>query len=98
MFERYTTSARRAIFFANYLALISERSQITSVDLLACLLFDDDSRAQTIFKLRNYFPLYNGCPSKFASMPKPPKGPLLTDDSKMILAWAAMEAAYLEDY
>src|SRR5204863_2043055 len=77
---------------------ISERPYITSVDLLACLLFDNDSRVQTIFKLREHFPLYNGCPPKFAKMPEPQTGPALTDDSKMILAWADMEATYLVDY
>ena len=67
---------------------MSERPYITSVDLLACLLFDNDSRVQTIFRLREHFPLYNGCPPKFAKMPEPQTGPALTDDSKMILATA----------
>jgi len=31
-------------------------------------------------------------------MPEPQTGPALTDDSKMILAWADMEATYLVDY
>src|SRR6266852_5149791 len=98
MFERYTTSARRAIFFANYLALMSERPHITPVDLLASLLFDDDSRAQTIFRLREHFPLYCGCPPKLASMPTVERGLALNDDSKKILTWAAVETTYLVDY
>ena len=77
---------------------MSEHRYITPVDLLASLFFDNDSRAQTIFKLREHFPLYYGCPSKLASMPAVEKGLALSNDSKMILAWAAIEAGRLEDY
>jgi len=98
MFERYTEPARRAIFFARALALFSEAPEITSVDLLAALLWEDSSRAQTLFNLREYFPMYCGCPHKVAALPKGPDGPPLSPDSKQVLAWTASEANRLGDY
>ena len=98
MFERCTEPTRRAIYFAHVLAVVSEASKITSVNLLAGLLFGDDSRAQLTFELRERFPMYCGCPSKFETMPRPLTAPTLTNKSKMILAWAEKEAGYLGDY
>jgi ATP-dependent Clp protease ATP-binding subunit ClpA len=98
MFERYTEPARRAIFFARALALFSEAPEITSVDLLAALLWEDNSRAQSLFNLREYFPMYCGCPHKVAALPKGPNGPSLSADSKQALAWTASEANRLGDY
>jgi ATP-dependent Clp protease ATP-binding subunit ClpA len=97
MFERYTESARRAVFFARLLAIVSEAPNITSVNLLASLLFDDNSRAQTIFHLRESFPHYRGCPCKFASLPKQ-QNKTLTQHSKQALLWTAMEATQMGDY
>jgi len=42
MFERCTESARRAIYFAHFFALVSDRPEITSVDLLCSLLYGSD--------------------------------------------------------
>jgi ATP-dependent Clp protease ATP-binding subunit ClpA len=98
MFERCTESARRAIYFANFCALMSDRREITSVDLLCSLLFDGNSRVQAIFQLRDQFPLYNGCPGKYEKAPKPTVLPLLTSESKQILNWARVEADELRDY
>lgn len=99
MFERYTEPARRAIFFARARALFSEAPEITSVDLLAALLWEDNSRAQTLFHLRDYFPLYTGCPRKVTTLPEGHHGPPLDSDSKQVLAWTASEATInLRDY
>lgn|SRR5262249_7247693 len=98
MFERYTWPAKRAIFFARAVTVLSERNRIDSVDLLRGLMWGEDSRAQTIFQLREYFPLYQGCPWKSASLPKPEEEPALDDPCKMILAWTAAEATRIGDY
>ena len=99
VYERYTEPARRAIFFANWQARIRESGEIDSVDLLRGLMHDGDSRANTLFGLREYFPLYCGCPSKFASADEVPRyAPILTNESKRILAWTAREAGSLGDY
>jgi ATP-dependent Clp protease ATP-binding subunit ClpA len=98
MFERCTESARRAVYFGHFCALTSDRLEITSVDLLCSLLFDDDSRVQTIFQLRDYFPLYNGCPGKYEKAPEPTVLPQLTSESKLILYWSRLEADELRDY
>jgi ATP-dependent Clp protease ATP-binding subunit ClpA len=98
MFERYTPSARRAIFYARAITLLSERAEITSVDLLGGLLFSEESRVQTIFQLRERFPVYSGCPYKHSTLPEVPTGPPLANDSKHALAEAAWEATRLGDY
>ena len=98
MFERCTESARRAIYFAHFLAVVSDQPEITSVNLLCGLLFDDNSRVQAIFQLRDHFPLYNGCPGKYEKAPKPTVPPQLTGRSKQILNWAQVEANELRDY
>ncbi len=98
MFERCTESARRAVYFAHFFALMSDRPEITSVDLLCSLLFGSDSRVQAIFQLRDQFPLYNGCPGKYEKAPKPTVLPQLTSESKQILNWTRVEADELRDY
>ena len=98
MFERCTESARRAVYFAHFLAVVSDRQEITSVDLLCSLLFDGVSRVQAIFQLRDQFPLYKGCPGKYEKAPKPPVLPQLTAESKQILNWTQVEANELRDY
>jgi ATP-dependent Clp protease ATP-binding subunit ClpA len=98
MFERYTEPARRAIFFAYALAVLSDSDSIDSVDLLRGLLFEDGTRVQRLFQLRDFFPIYKGCPRKHTKLPERKDGPLLTKHSKMILAWTAFEANRLRDY
>ena len=98
MFERCTESARRAIYYAHFFAVVSDRPEITSVDLLCSLLYGSDSRVQAIFQLRDHFPLYSGCPGKYEKAPKPTVLPQLTPESKQILAWARVDANELRDY
>jgi ATP-dependent Clp protease ATP-binding subunit ClpC len=98
MFERYTEPARRAIFFARALALLSDANHIDSVDLLRGLFFEDGTRAQSLFQLREFFPIYMGCPRKYTKLPERKDSPPLTNNSKMILAWTAVEANRLGDY
>ena len=98
MYERYTEPARRAIYFANYMPIMSERPDITPVDLMCALLWDHGSRAESLFQLREKFPCYTGCPFKLEKFP--PNAPVrqLTDESKQVRAWAAHEANELHDY
>jgi hypothetical protein len=98
MFNRYAWPAKRAIFYARTITVLSERNRIDSVDLLRGLSWGDDSRAQTIFKLREYFPLYQGSPWKVANLVKPKQEPALDDPCKMILAWTSAEATRMGDY
>jgi ATP-dependent Clp protease ATP-binding subunit ClpA len=60
----------------------------------------DGSRAQELFHLREFFPLYCGCPHKYASLKAAPEreGPPLTYAAKKIVAKAAMEADALHDH
>ena len=99
MYERYTESARRAVFFAVWHARLRESAEIESVDLLRGLMHDDNSRVNTVFGLRERFPMYGGCPSRFASAEQVPKfDPVLIKEAKRILAWAGREADALRDY
>jgi ATP-dependent Clp protease ATP-binding subunit ClpA len=97
MFERCTDPAKRAIFYTRCITLLADVPKITSIHLFGGLLWGEDSRAQTLFQLRERFPLWCPCPSKFAKLPKP-GDETLTDHSKMILAWAVVEANRMEDY
>ena len=99
VYERYSEPARRAIFFAVYQSRLREARDVDSLDLLRGLMRDDSSRANTVFGLREFFPLYCGCPPKFASSEEVPKlDPVLTDEVKRILAWAGLEADAVSDY
>jgi ATP-dependent Clp protease ATP-binding subunit ClpA len=101
MFERYTDPAKRAIFFARSMAILNEAPAIDSQHLLCGLMWGEDSRAEAIFRLRQYFPLYTGCPWKIAGLPTGHLGrkePPLDNPSKRVLAWTAREAARLGDY
>ncbi len=100
MFKRYTWPAKRAIFYARCLTILAEAKRISSVDLLRGLLWGDDSRAQSMFELRERFPLYKGCPWKIAEFPKEvgKNEPALDGDCRLILAWAAAEANRMGDY
>lgn len=99
MYERYTVPARRAVFFAVWCARLEEAPAINSVHLLRGIMWDDDSRCNTVFHLREHFPLYRGDPHKFASSEDVPNPMLALDNAcKRILAWAATEAGSLNDY
>jgi ATP-dependent Clp protease ATP-binding subunit ClpA len=99
MFERYTEPARRAIFYARAVAVLNAAPAIDPSHLLYGLMWGGDSRAQTLFRLREVFPLFCGCPHKFADLKAvtQPEGPPLTYDSKKIVARAAMQADSLLD-
>jgi len=99
VYERYADPARRAIFFSVVYSVLSESPAVDSVYLLRGLMHDDNSRANTLFCLREHFPLYSGCPYKFASYEEAPKPePALTNDAKRILARTAWEADTMRDY
>jgi hypothetical protein len=101
MFERYTQSARRAIFYARAVTFLNDALAIDSSQLLYGLMWEADSRAQIFFRLREIFPLYEQRPYKAAHFTRVLKRsdiPLLTDDTKRILARTAMEADAMGDY
>ena len=62
MFERYTEPARRAIFYARAVAVLNAAPAIDPSHQLYGLMWGGDSRAQTLFRLREVFPLVCGCP------------------------------------
>ena len=97
MFERYVPQARRAIFFAA-LAAALENAYIGSEHLLVGLLCDADSRANTLFRLRELLPERVAVIAGFNSVYPLTKTPTLADDCKRILAWTAFEAGKLNDY
>jgi ATP-dependent Clp protease ATP-binding subunit ClpC len=100
MFERYTESARRAIFYARAVAVLNGAATIDSIHLLCGLIWGDDSRAQRLFQLREIFPLHRGCSHKSGDL-KPVttvKGPPLSEDGKKVVAGAGREANALRDY
>ncbi|HET6845046.1 MAG TPA: Clp protease N-terminal domain-containing protein [Candidatus Angelobacter sp.] len=98
MFERYTESARRAVYFARTIAVLNDATRISSTNLLQGMLWEDSSRAQTIFHLQNNFPVSRGRPWKRQDANIAGNGPGLTGTSKKILAWTAKEADHLGDY
>jgi ATP-dependent Clp protease ATP-binding subunit ClpC len=100
MFERYTEQARRAIFFARTVTLLNGTPAIDSNNLLYGLMWEDACRAQTLFGLREVFPLYKGSPHIFVEKEKMKAvgGPPLTDEVKKILARTATEADAMRDY
>jgi ClpA/ClpB-like protein len=61
-------------------------------------MFGDDSRAQSIFNLREHFPNYQDCPWKFPELPKPKREPALDHECRQILAWTAAEATRVGDF
>jgi ATP-dependent Clp protease ATP-binding subunit ClpC len=99
MYERYIEEARRAVFYARAVTMLSGAPAIDSTHLLSGVMWQEDSRAQTLFKLREIFPLYIGCPHKSVDIEqiKVVEGPQLTDDSKKILARAGIEADAMRD-
>ena len=96
MFERYVEKGRRAIYFA-MLTAVFEKSLIGSEQLLVGLFCDADSRANTLFRLRELLP------ERFAVLAMlkpvhPTNYAALTDEGKRVLAYTAMEARRLKDY
>jgi hypothetical protein len=98
MFERYTESARRSIFYARASAILQSASKIDAVHLLCGLMWPDLSRAQALFRLREKFPQYGKFPRGAVLRSTINHGNLvLTDEAKKILAWSAIEADAMGD-
>src|SRR5262249_45904454 len=94
-----TDPAKRTIFYAIWYARLDETTRIDSVHLLRALMYKEDFRSNTLFNLREHFPLHCGCPSKFgASEVVPEIKPVLTNDVKRILYRTTEEAVLLRDY
>lgn len=100
MFERYTESARRSIFFARYITLMNEASGIDPTHLLCALMWEENYRANVLFRLREIFPMHRGRPYKCADyeLVKAAAGPPLTDESKKVLTQARLEADAMDDF
>ena len=72
-----------ALWYAICYSRLGECLAADSVHLLRGLVYDENCRANTIFNLREHFPLYCSCPSKFATPEEVPKTkPAFTDDMK----------------
>jgi len=88
-----------ALWYAICYSRLGECLAADSVHLLRGLVYDENCRANTIFNLREHFPLYCSCPSRFATPEEVPKTkPAFTDDMKRILARTAWEADAMRDY
>lgn len=99
VFERCTPLARRAVFFARWLANVEGAPAIDTVHLLKGLMWDKDSRAVTILNLREFFPLHYDLPWKYATKQAIPERDLPLDlDSRYALRKATHEADALRDY
>src|SRR5579859_7575550 len=99
MFERCTEPLRRAIFFATFHARLGETAHIDSVHLLKALMWDENSRANTLFRLREHFPQHRTPPSKFATIKDVPEiETVLEEEAKRILRAALWEADMMGDY
>ena len=96
VYERYSEPARKAIYYATLLARADEAAYIDSVHLLKGIMLGDESRADTLFHLREHFPLCDGSPSKFA-WPEgvPARETVVADGMKRILDSTAQEADLL---
>lgn len=62
-------------------------------------MWEENSRASTLFHLREHFPLHHTCPSKFAASKDVPEvTTFLEEDTKQVLRAALAEANILGDY
>jgi ATP-dependent Clp protease ATP-binding subunit ClpC len=98
MFKRYTDECKRAIFLAQQTALHEGAAAINSTHLLLGLLREADSRANSIFRLREVLP---ADVAQLAASTKQElsKGIIpLTTDGKRVVAYTAREANRLRDY
>ena len=99
MYERYTEPARYAVFYANWEARLAETLTIDSIHFLKALMYKEDFRSNSLFRLREHFPLHRSCPSKFGTIEEVPQTtPALADHAKRILAHTASEADAIRDY
>jgi ATP-dependent Clp protease ATP-binding subunit ClpC len=98
LFERYTDFAKRSVFYARASALLNKTAIIDSIHMLRGLMWEEASGAVRLFSLRDHFPQYCGCPFLLTELPKEAAAVSLADDTKRILAYAVMEAEYLNTY
>jgi ATP-dependent Clp protease ATP-binding subunit ClpC len=103
MFERYSEQARRVVFFARYEATFHLADKITTGHLLLGLIREGGSRTDTVRLLKDQekqlrfalgIPHSSNKPDKAALMWDMP----LNDNSKIVLAYAAEEADYDQEY
>ena len=97
MFERYTQSNRRVIYFAREATFHAAANQISGEALLLGLLREPANRANVLFQLCDKFPNDAKSQSALAKFPDPHDVPL-TNESKRILAYAAEEADRINSY
>ena len=99
VYERYSEPARYTVFYANWYARVAETDYIDSIYLLKALMYKEEFRSNTLFHLREHFPLRCNCPCKFSrSEDVPRRDTPLTNDVKRILAYTAQEADRLGDH
>ena len=99
MFERFCDPAKRAIFFARFLALAEDAPDIDSVNLLRGLMYGQDSRVNAVFRLHELFPNCRGCPGKFSNYKDLRQRDIPLDwDARRIVGRAAAEADGLGDH
>lgn len=96
MFERYVEQGRRAIFYAA-LAAALESTNIRTEHLLVGLCARE-SRANSLFRLRELLPEQTAIFAKLTSVYPLTKDPALADDSKNALTHTVIEARRLRDY
>jgi hypothetical protein len=90
---------KRAIYFARFYARIDEAPDIDSVSLLRGMMYDADSRVNTVLGMRERFPMFGGCPCKFPTYKDIPETELHLDGlTRRILARAVWEAGALADH
>jgi ATP-dependent Clp protease ATP-binding subunit ClpC len=97
MFQRYTPQSRRAIYFAREAALHADAVDIESRHILLGLLVDQDSRANTVLRLRE-LSTEEAAVQRNLTRHSLPKDLRLAAESKRILAYASEEAVLLNDY
>src|SRR5215475_7293772 len=97
MFERYTESNRRAVYFAREAALHADANQISADHLLLGLLREPSNRVNVLFDLRDKFPEEAKSQAALAKFADPHDIPL-ANESKRILAYAAEEADRIKSY
>ena len=97
MFERYSEQARRAIFFARVEAMLRASTSISPIHVFLGITWDESSRAVESMELKDKL-------NEFLAAAKVPLRPCseisytasldlpLDNDSKKVLAYAAMEA------
>ncbi len=96
MFERYTDQCRRAIFFARQTALQRGAAAINSGHLLLGLVTEKETRADTVFRLRELLPEEAAQQAVEIEQPMMKGNIPLSNDGKRAIAY--FEANRLRDY